>query len=103
MALLIGELPSRGEFSEQIDSVFRAHQSDGSSFDLCLRQVDVHSLTPNHDNFSLLFQAPSDLPPEQSVFRLHHDAIGELDLFLVPIKKDESGLYYEAVINRLIA
>jgi hypothetical protein len=29
-----------------------------------------------------------------------HDAIGAFDLFTVPIRRDQHGLYYEAVFNR---
>jgi hypothetical protein len=36
------------------------------------------------------------------MFRLEHDKIGAIDLFLVPVRKDEQGLYYEAVFNRLL-
>jgi hypothetical protein len=33
---------------------------------------------------------------------MKHDSIGDFDLFLVPIGRDESGTFYEAVFNRLI-
>jgi hypothetical protein len=33
---------------------------------------------------------------------MKHESIGDFDLFLVPIGRDESGTFYEAVFNRLI-
>ena len=31
-----------------------------------------------------------------------HDSIGEFELFLVPVGRDDSGTFYEAVFNRLV-
>jgi hypothetical protein len=35
------------------------------------------------------------------MYRMEHDVLGALDLFLVPIARDEDGFQYEAVFNRL--
>jgi hypothetical protein len=45
--------------------------------------------------FSLVFEAP---PPvrAQGTFRLEHDDLGELLLFLVPLSADAEGVRYEA-------
>ncbi|MGA6982749.1 MAG: hypothetical protein WBZ11_14440 [Candidatus Sulfotelmatobacter sp.] len=32
---------------------------------------------------------------------MKHDSIGDFELFLVPIARDDSGTHYEAVFNRL--
>jgi len=32
---------------------------------------------------------------------LQHERMGTIDLFLVPIGKDESGFQYESVFNRV--
>jgi hypothetical protein len=34
---------------------------------------------------------------------MKHEAIGDFELFLVPIGRDETGTFYEAVFNRLIS
>jgi hypothetical protein len=31
-----------------------------------------------------------------------HDKLGEFDLFLVPVAKNENGFQYEAVFNRMV-
>jgi hypothetical protein len=41
---------------------------------------------------------PHDLLP-QRIYRLEHDELGALDLFLVPIGRDDSGVRYEAVFT----
>jgi len=35
----------------------------------------------------------------QGIFRLHHPTLGELDLFIVPIGPDRSGMCYEVTFN----
>jgi hypothetical protein len=92
-------LPARQDFSEALDTVFVARANDASPFDLYL--VEVTELVSNEmqENFSLLFRGPVDAPPSQQIYKLDHKQLGEMDLFLVPVKKNESGIYYEAVFN----
>ena len=48
--------------------------------------------------FSLYFLAPVLLP--QQIYRLTHEAFAEpLDIFLVPIGRDKSGVTHEAVFT----
>ena len=102
MSDIIGKLPTRSEFSQQVDSVFRASMADGSMIPMRLSRFDEHVVNATQENYSLLFQAPVDAPAVQNTYRLDHDVLGKMDLFLVPVKKDEDGLYYEAVFNQLV-
>lgn len=49
--------------------------------------------------FSVLFLGPRWPVLPQRIYRLEHHALGALELFLVPIRRDESGVTYEAVFN----
>lgn len=49
--------------------------------------------------FSLVFRSPPGALLPQRIYRLHHDGLGALDLFLVPIGPDEEGMRYEAVFS----
>jgi hypothetical protein len=49
--------------------------------------------------FSLLFRGGPDPPLPQRIYRLEHERLGPLDLFLVPLGPDEAGQRYEAVFN----
>ena len=69
---------------------------------LKLVQYQVPLLNAVQECFSLLFQAPLHAPSEQSLRTLQHKTLGELEIFLVPVKKTEAGLFYEAVFNRLL-
>jgi hypothetical protein len=49
--------------------------------------------------FSLIFRGGPDPPLPQRIYRVHHHELGALDLFLVPIGRDEVGQRYEAVFT----
>jgi len=49
--------------------------------------------------FSLVFRGPRSPLLPQAQYRVEHAAMGELDIFLVPIARDAQGLSYEAVFN----
>jgi len=97
------KLPTKDEFSTEINSRFVATVGDGAEVDLFL--VEAKGLLSNEvqEVFSLLFRAPVESQPAQDLYRLVNENLGEMDLLLVPVKKDESGLYYEAVFNHLVA
>jgi hypothetical protein len=87
-------------FREHLNSKFRMHYDASNVADVEL--IQVTDLSPNRRllQFSVLFLAPSDTPIAQRTYRLTHPHLGELDLFLVPIAKDDRGVHYEAVFNR---
>ena len=49
--------------------------------------------------FSLLFSGPLEPFLEQHMYTLHHDELGKLEMFLVPVNQDQNGYYYEAVFG----
>jgi hypothetical protein len=51
-------------------------------------------------SFSLLFRGPLALPLRQRTYQITHYALGKLEIFLVPVGRDEGARYYEAVFNR---
>ena len=54
---------------------------------------------PGGRPFSLVFRGPRSPSLPQAQYRLEHEAMGTLDIFLVPIALDAQGLCYEAVFN----
>jgi hypothetical protein len=49
--------------------------------------------------FSLVFRGPAGLYLPQRIYHLEHDALGPLDIFLVPIQPTPDGSFFEAVFN----
>ena len=59
-------------------------------------QSNEHS---DMERFSAFFHRPGDRYLPQGTYAFEHDAMGALDLFLVPIARGDKGFRYEAVFN----
>ena len=89
-------------FSGLVGSRFLMRYGEDQTAELeLLSATDVGS-SERQLQFSLVFLAPQTAPVAQGIFRLEHDTLGALDLFLVPIALDNTGLSYEAIFNRVI-
>ena len=53
--------------------------------------------------FSLLFSAPAPLAEFTTIHTLNHGALGKFDLFLTQSTDEQGHLFYEAIINHLVA
>jgi len=86
-------------FAEHVNSAFRLlHQPATTELEL----VDVSDgSTDGHVNFTLLFRGPGEPLLPQQIYPVEHDRLGRFDLFIVPVRRDARGLYYEAVFNRV--
>ena len=49
--------------------------------------------------FSLVFRSASPVVLPQRIYRLTNAALGALDIFLVPVGRDNRGAVYQAVFN----
>ena len=49
--------------------------------------------------FSLMFRSGSPVVLPQKVYRLKNATMGLVDIFLVPVGRDVSGVVYQAVFN----
>ena len=102
MAELGADLPTKEQFSAHVDSTFRASLDSGESMELRFFRLDPAISNSIQESFSLMFKAPLDTPPVQNMFRLEHDKLGAMELFLVPVKQKDDCLVFEAVFNRLL-
>jgi hypothetical protein len=57
------------------------------------------SVTGLRAPFSIVFRGPLQPVLSQGIRHIEHNGLGELDLFLVPIGPDETGMRYEAVFG----
>jgi hypothetical protein len=49
--------------------------------------------------FSLVFRGPLAPVMPQRIYRVEHAGLGALDIFLVPIGRDQDGVRYEAIFT----
>jgi hypothetical protein len=53
--------------------------------------------------FALLFSADAPLAEFTTIHTIHHGALGKFDLFLTQLTDEQGHLFYEAIINHLVA
>ena len=87
-------------FAAHLHTTFRLAHA-GTTIELQLVEVaDVSS--SRQVSFSLLLRGPQQPSLAQQIYPFEHDRLGRFYLFIVPVKRDAHGMYYEAVFNRLI-
>ncbi len=102
MSTIVTNIVSKEAFEATVHSAYLMQLGPDQAVPLQLVEYKLQLLNALQECFSLLFQAPVDAPNEQLLRTLQHQSLGELEIFLVPIKKNADGLFYEAVFNRML-
>jgi hypothetical protein len=74
---------------------------ENTTVDLDLVDVSELRLHPRQEEFSVEFRGPSNMFLGQGVRSFAHENMGRFELFIVPVRQDADGFYYEAVFNRM--
>ncbi len=74
-----------GHFRPHLNTSFAVNAADGASARLVMAEVAERPITKNVEQFSLIFHAPAATTLPQGIHGFHHPALGDLDLFIVPI------------------
>ena len=93
---------TKAMFERNLDTIFWLLEESAEPYAMDLIELTNGHSSPRQEQFSLRFRGDRNKVFPQRIYPMKHDSIGEFDLFLVPIGRDESGTYYEAVFNRLI-
>ena len=89
------------EFAKHLNSKFRIRIDESQTVESELTEVSELLLSPRQERFAVVFRTSNDFYLDQGMRSFEHDVMGEFELFLVPVGRDDDGTYYEAVFNRL--
>ena len=89
------------EFSQHANSKFQVQGDDNIPVALELIDVSELKVYPRQEEFTLTFRGPLELFLGQGIRPFTHEQMGEFELFIVPIKQDADGFYYEVIFNRI--
>jgi hypothetical protein len=91
---------THSSFAPHLNSKFQVSNAEEETIEVEL--VETFELTdaPTQERFSLIFRGALDLILNQGTYRFKHEQLGELELFIVPIRQDTEGRFYEAAFNR---
>ena len=91
-------------FAPAVGEAFVLDAGEAGQFDLELVESRLHDPdAPAQDAsgarapFTLLFRGPAEPLLPQGIYRLEHQSMGALEIFIVPIGQDADGVAYEAV------
>jgi hypothetical protein len=89
------------EFSQHAGTKFQVQVNENTSVELELTSVSELKLYPQQEEFALEFRGPLDMFLGQGICIFNHEQMGQFELFIVPIRQNNQGFYYEAVFNRV--
>lgn len=90
-------------FTALVGETFRVQLGGDTQLDLVLSEVTALSAasagSDKRNPFGLVFRDPGRRVLPQSVYALEHPKLGRLEIFIVPIGPDASGMRYEAIFT----
>lgn len=98
---------SFGDFSPHLHSAFLLESEHSGAVELRLVEAVPLGAPTSHRPaqlsqrapFSLIFAAPSGSRLSQRIYKIRHAALGEFEIFLVPIGRDQDGMKLQAIFN----
>jgi hypothetical protein len=97
------EQPTEESFAKHLNTKFSVRADAPRPIELELIEVNGWTSRPEEEKqlerFSVTFRGPEDIYMEQHTYTLEHEHMGVLEIFLVPIGRDENGFTYQAVYN----
>lgn len=90
------------EFSKHLNTKFRIYIDETQVIEAALTDVSELLTSPRQERFSIVFRTSNETFLGQGTRRFEHDQMEAFDLFIVPIGRDEEGIDYESVFNRLV-
>jgi hypothetical protein len=90
-----------GIFADNLHTKFHARSAENPGVEMELIDVTEKNLSPQAEQFSILFRGPMTPAFHQGTLTLEHEKLGAMDLFLVPVGPDSQGMRYQAVFSRL--
>jgi hypothetical protein len=95
---------SADDFTPALGGSFTLSAAEDVSLELELLAAETYPAgAPARDDsgrrtpFRVRFRGPAEPLLEQRIYRVEHDSVGALDVFLVPLGVGEEGALYEAI------
>ncbi len=87
-------------FADLVGSTLSIDFGSGPAPASIIEAGSIGSPTPRpQGGFSVMLKADVGSRPAQGVFRLRHPQLGDLDLFMVPRRRDGAETVYEITFN----
>jgi hypothetical protein len=95
----VSEQLTKEAFEENLNTKFRILLPEFQTAELELTEVLETMSTPGQQQFSIFFRSPPQYLLSQGTYRMEHEKLGELHIFIVPVGREQDAFLYEAVFN----
>ena len=99
---MVAEKLTCEDFEPHVGSGFKIVTEGVPEMALTLTEAKTLKTQPLDEGFrqpfALLFEGPAPLLPQQ-IYHFEHDAMGQREIFIVPIAKTDDGFRYEAIFS----
>ena len=87
------------DFESHLNSSFDMRTGDTATVVelIAVKRLPQHATA--REPFSLLFRGAGTTVWPQGIYQLSRTGLDQLDIFLVPVGRDESGVRYEAIFS----
>jgi hypothetical protein len=90
------------DFAAHVGSVFAIHYGADAALEVYLvGAAELRAPTPGGHAFQLIFQSDRQAYLPQGSYLVRHAALGDQQIFIVPIGPNEQGMRYEAIFSYL--
>jgi hypothetical protein len=93
---------TRDHFAELLNGKFDFLAEDGRKAELVLEEVSELKQSRYSEHFSLLFRGPLETPLGQGIHQLSREGAENMEMFIVPVGRDDKGYLYESIFNWLV-
>ncbi len=89
------------EFAQSLNTKFQVQIDASTSVQLEAVELSELKQSARQEEFSVVFQGPNETFLGQGMRQFSHSQMGQFVIFIVPIRQDNRGYYYEATFNRV--
>ena len=91
------------DFADKVGDLFVIGEAGVPGIPLTLKEAEPlnPAMAPRgaRPPFSLIFLAKDPRVLPQRIYRMEHNGLGEVSIFIVPVGKDAEGVLYQATFN----
>jgi hypothetical protein len=88
-------------FAKHLGTKFEIQVESDKAIELELTEVSELEQSERQEQFAIVFRSPNEVFLGQGIQRMEHEQLGQFEIFIVPISRDDKGDRYEAVFNRV--
>ncbi len=89
-------------FKENLATTFTVQVKEGKSVELVLFEISPRKISRLNEYFSIIFHSPADFFLPQGMYSMESAVAGMIEVFIVPVGKENNEFLYEAVFNRIL-